>query len=133
MALQIKYQKVFGVPVAPDAISQGTVSLASYPAITGDFIINVNLNLKTYTFDLRGIPQTLADSIIALCDTNAERLALGEIDLTNLQGSGLFTYRNAKCLPFSYQDGGTLQVGASSNNYSSFQVTCLTDVSVASV
>ena len=133
MALKIKYEKVFGVPVAPDAISQGTVSLANFPAITGDFIVDVGLNLKTYTFDLRGIPKTLANEIIELCNTNSESLALNEIDLTSLDGAGIFIYNNAKCLPFSYQDGGTLQVGEANNNYISFQVTCLTDVNVTSI
>ena len=134
MALQIKYQKVFGVPVAPDAISQGTVSLASPPVITGDFVTTINIQLKTYTFDLRGISETMAQGIIDTCNTNAENLALGLINLTNPTGAGQFTYRTAKCIPFSYQDGGTIQVGSGSNaNYQSFQVTCLTDVVVASI
>lgn len=133
MALNIKYQKVFNVPVAPDAISQGSVSLASPPVITGDFVTTINIQLKTYTFDLRGISETIAQSIIDTCNANAEALALGQIDLTNPTGSGQFTYRGAKCIPFSYQDGGTIQVGSGNANYQSFQVTCLTDVVVASV
>jgi hypothetical protein len=133
MALQINFQKVFGVPVSPDSISTGTASLVSYPSITGSFIVTVNLNLKTYTFDLKGIPDSLANTIIDTCNTNAESLALGQIDLTNPTGAGLFLYRNSQCLPFSYQDGGTLQVGSSSNNYTSFQVTCLTNITVASI
>lgn len=133
MALQIKYNKVFGVPVAPDAISQGTVSLASYPVITGEFIVNVNLNLKTYTFDLRGIPESLANTIIDICNNNAELLALGEIDLSNPVGEGTFLYRSATCLPFSYQDGGSLQIGTNNANYNSFQVTCLTNVTVTTI
>lgn len=133
MALAIKYNKVFGVPVAPDAISQGTVSLASYPVITGDFVITVNLNLKTYTFDLRGIPESLANSIIDICNTNAELLALGQIDVANPIGEGSFLYRSATCVPFSYQDGGTLQIGANNANYNSFQVTCLTNVTVTTI
>jgi len=133
MSLSIKFQKVFGVPVAPDAISGGTVSIASYPAITGDFITNVNVNLKTYTFDLRGINTELADSIILICDTNAESLAKGEIDLSNPTGTGSFLYRGITCLPISYQDGGTINVANTTNNFNSFQVTALTDVITASV
>ncbi|MGL5923685.1 hypothetical protein [Chroococcidiopsis sp.] len=133
MALNIKYQKVFGVPVAPDAISQGAVSLASPPVITGDFVTTINIQLRTYTFDLRGINEAKAQEIIDICNTNAESLALGQIDLSNPAGAGMFTYRSAKCVPFSYQDGGTIQVGGNSNNYNSFQVTCLTDVTTASI
>ena len=133
MALQIKYQRVFNIPVAPDGISTGTVSLTSYPAITGDFVVNVNLNLKTYTFDLKGISDTQAQAIIDTCNANAEAVALGQIDLINLTGDGIFIYRNAKCLPFSYVDGGTLQVGTNSSNYTTFNVTCLTDVTVTSI
>lgn len=133
MALNIKYQKVFEVPVAPDAISQGSVSLASPPVITGDFVTTINIQLKTYTFDLRGISEAKAQEIINICNDNAEALALGEIDLTNPSGAGQFTYRGANCIPFSYQDGGTIQVGSNNINYQSFQVTVLTDVVVASV
>lgn len=133
MALRIKYQRVFGVPVAPDSITTGNTSLVSYPVITGDFIINTNLNLKTYTFDLKGIPESTAQTIIDVCNANSESLALGQIDLADPQGQGVFLYRGAKCLPFSYQDGGTLQIGDSNNNYISFQVTCLTDITVTSI
>jgi hypothetical protein len=133
MALNIKYVKVFDVPVAPDAISQGTISLANPPVITGDFVISVNIQLRTYTFDLRGISEEKAQEIIDICDANAEKLALGQIDLNNPSGDGQFTYRNQKCVPFSYQDGGTISVGNNSANYSSFQVTCITDTTVASV
>jgi len=133
MALNIAYTKVFGIPVAPDGISQGTVSLASLPTITGDFVTTVNVNLKTYTFDLKGINETKAQEIIGVCNTNAESLAKGEINMQNPTGSGTFTYRDAKCLPLSYQDGGTIRVGGSTNNFASFQVTCLTDIVVASV
>jgi hypothetical protein len=133
MTLSIKYQKVFGVPVAPDAISQGSTSLASYPAITGDYVQNINLNMKTYTFDLRGINEAKAAEIVAVCDANAESLAKGEIDMTNPSGEGIFTYRDAKCVPIGYQDGGTLDIGGTTRNYTSFQVTCLTDKVVASV
>lgn len=133
MALSIKYAKVFDVPVAPDAISGGTVSLASFPAITGDFITNVNINLKTYTFDLRGVSTAKADEIIAYCDTNAEQLALGNIDLTNPTGTGSFTYRGVPCIPIGYQDGGTINVANTADNYNSFQVTCLTSILAASI
>lgn len=133
MALSIKYQKVFGVPVAPDAITQSTLSLTSYPAITGDFIATININLKTYQFDLRGIDEAKAAEIQAYCEANAESLAKGLIDLTNPTGEGQFTYRDANCLPISFQDGGTLNVGGTTNNFTSFQVTCLTDKVVASV
>lgn len=133
MSLNIKYQKVFDVPVAPDAITQGSVSLASPPVITGDFVTTVNIQLRTYTFDLRGINEAKAQEIQDICNANAEALALGQIDLSNPAGEGMFTYRSAKCVPFSYQDGGTIQVGSSSNNFQSFQVTCLTDVVVASI
>jgi hypothetical protein len=133
MGLAIKYTKIFDVPVAPDAISQGSVQLASPPVITGDFVINVNISLKTYTFDLRGINEQKAQEIQANCDYNAEQLALGQIDLTNPSGQGSFTYRDAICVPFAYQDGGTIKVGNTSNNFSSFQVTCLTNVTVASI
>lgn len=133
MALAIKYTKVFGVPVSPDAISQGSVQLASPPVITGDFVINVNISLKTYTFDLKGINEQKAQEIEAACNANAEQLALGNIDLSNPSGQGSFTYRSATCVPFAYQDGGTIKVGTNSNNFSSFQVTCLTDITVASI
>lgn len=131
--LNIRYQKVFNTPVAPDAISQGSISLASPPVITGDFVTSVNIQLRTYTFDLRGINEDKADEIIDICNSNAEKLALGQIDLQNPVGEGMFTYRKSKCIPFSYQDGGTIQVGAGSNNFQSFQVTCITDTVVASV
>lgn len=133
MALNISYAKVFNVPVAPDSISQGTTSLASVPTITGDFVQNININLKTYTFDLRGINEQMAQDIIDTCNANAEALAKGEINMQDLSGQGMFTYRDAKCLPIGYQDGGTIRIGTSTNNFSSFQVTCLTDVIVASV
>jgi hypothetical protein len=133
MALSIKYTKVFGVPVSPDGISQGSVQLASPPVITGDFVINVNISLKTYTFDLKGINEQKAQEIQLICDTNAEQLALGNIDLENPSGQGAFVYRDATCVPFSYQDGGTIKVGTSSNNFQSFQVTCLTNVTTASI
>lgn len=131
--LNIRYQKVFGVPVAPDAISQGTISLASPSVITGDFVTTVNVQLKTYTFDLRGINEEKAAEIIELCNANAESLIRGLIDLNNPSGEGQFTYRTSKCVPFSYQDGGTIQIGNDSNNFNSFQVTCLTDTVVASI
>lgn len=133
MALNISYVKVFGVPVAPDGISQGTVSLASLPTITGDFVQTININLKTYTFDLKGINEEKAQEIIDICNSNAETLAQGGINMQNPSGAGMFTYRDAKCLPISYQDGGTVRVGGSTNNFASFQITCLTDVVVASV
>lgn len=133
MSLSIKYQKVFDVPVAPDAISTGDISLASYPAITGDFVTNVNVNLRTYTFDLRGIDTAKANEIIEICNANAESLAKGEIDLTNPTGVGSFTYRGLNCLPISYQDGGTINIANTTDNYSSFQVTVLTNLIVASV
>lgn len=133
MALAIKYAKVFDVPVAPDAISQGQVQLASPPVITGDFVVNVNISLKTYTFDLRGINEAKAQEIQAACDANAEQLALGLIDLSNPAGQDSFQYRDATCVPFSYQDGGTIKVGTNSNNFQSFQVTCLTNVTTASI
>lgn len=133
MALQIKYAKIFGVPVAPDGISQGAVQLASPPVITGDFVVNVNVSLKTYTFDLRGINEEKAQEIQAACDYNSEQLVLGNIDLTNPSGQGSFIYRDANCLPFAYQDGGTIKVGTTSNNFQSFQVTCLTNVTTASI
>lgn len=133
MALSIKYQKVFDVPVAPDAITTGNTSITSYVAIVGDYTQNININLKTYTFDLRGINETKAQEIIDYCNANAEALAKSEIDLTNPVGDGMFTYRDAKCVPIGYQDGGTLRVADSTNNFASFQVTCLTDVVVASV
>lgn len=133
MALNIKYQKVFGVPVAPDAISTGSISLVSYPAITGDFVTNVNINLRTYTFDLRGISEEIAEQIILDCDANAEELAKGNIDLTNPVGQGTFTYRDASCVPIAYQDGGTLNIANTTNNFSSFQVTVLTDKIAASI
>jgi hypothetical protein len=131
--LNIQYTKVFNVPVSPDAISQGTVSLASPYVIMGSFGTTVNIQLRTYTFDLKGINTAKADEIIALCNANAESLALGEIDLQNPSGDGMFTYRTVQCIPFAYQDGGTIQIGSSSANYSSFQVTCMTDLVVASV
>lgn len=133
MALSIKYQKVFNVPVSPDSISSGTVSLASYPAITGDFVTTININLKTYTFNLQGIDETKAEEIVGYCDANAEALAKGQIDLTNPTGSGSFTYRNAICVPISYEDGGTIEVGGTNRNYSSFNVTVLTNIVAASV
>lgn len=133
MALNIKYQKVFGVPVSPDAISSSALSLVSYPAITGDYITNVNVNLRTYTFDLRGISEELATTITGYCDTNAEQLAKGNIDLTNPTGEGSFTYRDAICVPIAYQDGGTLNIANTTNNFSSFQVTCLTNKINASI
>jgi hypothetical protein len=133
MGVQIKYTKVFGVPVAPDGISQGAVQLASPPVITGDFVVNVNISLKTYTFDLRGINEEKAQEIQAICDLNAEQLALGNIDLSNPAGAGSFAYRDATCVPFAYQDGGTIKVGTTSNNFSSFQVTCLTNITTASI
>jgi hypothetical protein len=133
MGLSIKFTKVFDVPVSPDGISQGSVQLASPPVITGDFVINVNISLKTYTFDLKGINEAKAQEIQTACDTNAEQLALGNIDLENPAGAGSFIYRDATCVPFSYQDGGTIKVGNASNNFSSFQVTCLTNVTVASI
>lgn len=133
MALQIKYVKILDVPVAPDAISQGSVQLASPPVITGDFVLNVSISLRTYTFDLRGISKEKGDSIIALCNTNAENLALGLIDLNNPSGEGQFQYNGINCIPFSFQDGGVIKVGDSSFNYQSFQVTCLTNLTVTSV
>ena len=133
MALKISFNKVFGVPVAPDSISQGSTSLATVPTITGEFVQNININIKTYTFDLRGIAEDKAQEIIDICNTNAENLALGLIDIQNISGDGMFTYRGANCLPIGYQDGGTIRVGNNSNNYSSFQVTCLTNIVVASV
>lgn len=133
MGLTLKYAKVFDVPVAPDAISQGSVQLASPPVITGDFVVNVNISLKTYTFDLRGINEQKAQEIQAICDANAEQLALGNIDLSNPSGQGSFSYRDAICIPFGYQDGGTIKVGSSSNNFQSFQVTCLTNITIASI
>lgn len=133
MGLSIKYAKVFDVPVAPDGITQGSVQLASPPVITGDFVVNVNISLKTYTFDLRGINEQKAQEIQTVCDNNAEQLALGNIDLENPSGEGSFVYREATCVPFAYQDGGTIKVGTSSNNFQSFQVTCLTNVTVASI
>lgn len=133
MALNIKYITVFNVPVAPDGISQGTVSLASLPVITGDFVTNLNLSLKTYTFDLKGISEAKALEIIEQCNANTESLALGDIDIQSLSGQGIFTYFNANCLPFSYQDGGRIKVGSNNSNFSSFQVTCITDQSVASL
>lgn len=133
MALNITYAKVFNVPVAPDAISQGQSSLTSIPTIVGDYIQNVSINLKTYTFDLRGINEQKAQEITDICNANAEALAKGEINMTNISGAGMFTYRDAKCLPFAYQDGGTVRIGNSTNNFQSFQVTCLTDIVVAGI
>lgn len=133
MGLSIAFTKVFGVPVAPDGISQGSVQLASPSVITGDFVVSVNISLKTYTFDLKGINEEKAQEIQLACDTNAEQLALGNIDLSNPAGAGSFVYRDANCVPFAYQDGGTIKVGTASNNFASFQVTCLTDVTVASI
>jgi hypothetical protein len=133
MALQISYAKVFDVPVAPDGISQGSTSLATVPTITGDFVQNININLRTYTFDLKGINEQKAQEIIDICNTNAEALAKGEVNLQNPTGAGMFTYRSAKCLPIAYQDGGTIRIGTNTNNFASFQVTCLTDTVVASI
>jgi hypothetical protein len=133
MALQIKYVKILDVPIAPDGISQGSVQLASPPVITGDFVVNVNIALRTYTFDFRGISKEKGEELAQLCNANAEALALGQVDLSNPSGSGQFIYNGANCIPFSYQDGGIIQVGASSSNYQSFQVTCLTDLTVASI
>lgn len=133
MALNISYAKVFGIPVSPDGISQGTTSIASIPTITGDFVQNISINLKTYTFDLKGINEEKAQEIIDICNANAEALAKGEINMQNPTGDGMFTYRDAKCLPIGYQDGGTIRIGGSTNNFASFQVTCLTDVLVASI
>lgn len=133
MALNIAYTKVFDVPVAPDGISQGTTSIASVPTITGDFTQTININLKTYTFDLKGINEEKAQEIINICNTNAEKLVKSEINIQNPTGDGMFTYRDAKCVPIGYQDGGTIRVGGSTNNFASFQVTCITDVLVASV
>lgn len=133
MPLSIKYQKVFGIPVAPDAISSGSVSLTSYPAITGDFVTTVNINLKTYTFNLQGINEEQANTLIGYCDANAEELAKGNIDLTNPVGQGSFTYGNKTLVPIAYEDGGTLNIANTTNNYSSFNITCLSDTVVASI
>lgn len=131
MALKILFVKVFNVPVAPDAISQGSIGLASPPVITGDFVVNINIALRTYTFDLRGISYEKGQEIAEICNANAEALALGQIDISNPTGTGQFMYNGVNCVPFSYQDGGTIQVGTNSANYQSFQVTCLTDLTVA--
>ncbi len=133
MALSIKYQKVFGVPVSPDSISSGSVSLASYPAITGDYVTTVNISLKTYTFNLQGINEEQASDIVTTCDANAEALAKGQIDLSNPTGQGSFSYRNATLVPISYEDGGTLDIGGTTRNYSSFNVTCLSNIVSANV
>lgn len=133
MALNIAYAKIFGTPVAPDGISQGSTSVASVPTIMGDWVQTININAKTYTFDLKGINEEKAQEIIDICNANAEALAKGEVNIQNPSGEGMFTYRDAKCLPMSYQDGGTIRIGGSTNNFASFQVTCLTDVLVAAV
>jgi hypothetical protein len=132
MSLQIKYETVLGVPVAPDSISQGSISLASPPVITGDFVVNISISSRTYTFDLRGISREKGTEITDICNANAEALAQGLIDIRNPSGQGQFIYNGVQCIPFSYQEGGTLQVGASSANYQSFQVTCLTNLVVVS-
>ncbi len=131
--LKITFTKVFGIPVAPDGISGGSTSIASLPVITGDYQTTVNIQMKTYTFDLKGISETKAQEIQAICDSNAEKLATGQIDLQNPSGDGIFNYRTSKCLPIGYQDGGAVSVGTNNANLSSFQVTCLTDTVSASL
>lgn len=133
MALNIKYTRIFDIPVGPDAISTGSTNLTSIPVNTGDFNTTINIVLKTYTFDLRGISEEKAQEIIDTCNSNAEELAKGNIDIQNISGEGIFTYRDANCLPFSYQDGGSVRVAGTTNNISSFQVTCLTNVIVANI
>jgi hypothetical protein len=131
MTLNIKYAKVYGVPVAPDAISNGSVSVASYPAIVGDYVITVNIAVRTYIFDLRGVNTALTQTIISDCDANAESLAKGQVDLLNPTGQGLFTFRGSQCLPLSYSDGGTINVAGTTDNYNSFQLTVLTNKVIA--
>lgn len=133
MTIQIKYQKVYDIPVSPDDIQPGSTSLVSFTAITGDFNTNVSLNIKTYTFNLKGISEEKAATIIDYCETNMESLAKGEIDMNNPTGLGVFTYRGRNCLPISYEDGGTLDIGGTTKNYTSFSVTCLTDLITGSI
>lgn len=133
MALNITYEKVYGIPLAPDAISVSNTGITSFPVIIGDYVSNVNLNVKTYTFDFRGVDSNFVNARITDCDANAEALAKGELDFLNPSGSGVFSFNGDTCVPIAYTHSGTISVGGSDKNYSSFQLTCITNVPQASI
>lgn len=126
-SLDLKFAKVFNIPVAPDAIQFGETSLASFPSIMGDVVIQMNLNQRTIMFDLRGINKAKFDEIKAICDANTILMAKGEIDLQDLTGTGTtFLYDGYICCPFQITPSGTLSVGGNDKNYQSVQVMCIT-------
>lgn len=134
MAINLSYEKVLGVPLAPDAVSSGTTSILSFPIVVNNkYHSTGNLSVKTYTFDFRGVPENFLDSIAGSCETNSKNIALGQLDLTTLSGaSGAFTYKGSTCIPISYSHSNSFSVGGKTL-YSSVQLTCITDTFLGGV
>lgn len=126
--LNVQQTQVYGIPVPADKITAGELSIDTTVSNLGDFSVNGNISVRTYTFDIGGISLSASEQIQQDCESNQEAMLLGQVNLT--AGTGLvggISYRGKTLYPYQYEEKGGIRVGGTEESLKSFPVTFITN------
>jgi len=133
--IDVQVEAVNGLIVSTDAVSGGTASLISYPVVIGQrYVINISVNIATFTIDFRGNRKVDCDAIGQIAKANSIELASGNLDPLNNTSAGATSFGNLTITPISFNpsvvvrvSGGAAQAGV----YTGYSVTYLSDLVLA--